>query len=356
MIGSARIAAALVLVSALAPAHARAGCAAVDMDAKGGSMERVPVLDQDALNGCYAYAGTGLFMAYRLSKSKADPEHVTSPIAAAIGSGLDKGKAFIGSGHACDVVNYLKDKGSCDRRKVLEQITHKCIAMDETYHDVLLEAFGDYRKAAAGKALGEKAGFREAVAARMAACLREMAPDGVLPGVLKIADLLDQEKSLVFLQGLVAQACPDSSLAKWNLPAFECKNENMTKRPLADVLKTIHERLDLPEPQPIAFSHCTMLLQEDDDAPKGVDHDAGALTKLCDHSRHVALITGRRVDPDDPKRCQLRVRNEWGTDCEGYYSNLWDCKDGSLWIDDEALAHNTYALQYIVEPKPPEAK
>lgn len=105
------------------------------MDQSGGSMSRVPVMDQGDLGICYSYSATQMVDAYRFSHGD-NSEVLTSSIEAAIGASANKIEKYYNSfsteevmrgsidgGDVCEVVNYLKNNGICSQTKMqLESI------------------------------------------------------------------------------------------------------------------------------------------------------------------------------------------------------------------------------------------
>ncbi len=65
---------------------------------------------------------------------------------------------------------------------------------------------------------------------------------------------------------------------------------------------------------------------------------------------HSSVVTGMRFDKGSNK-CQVLIRNSWGTDCSKYHAD-WsqkkNCEGGSVWIDADVLDQNLYGASYIL--------
>ena len=60
---------------------------------------------------------------------------------------------------------------------------------------------------------------------------------------------------------------------------------------------------------------------------------------------HTSSIVGRRWN-EKSKRCELLLRNTYGTSCSQYNQD-YDCEEGHLWIDMDILAKKTRKLDYF---------
>ncbi|NDG84172.1 MAG: hypothetical protein EBX52_03935, partial [Proteobacteria bacterium] len=111
----------------------------VRLDQNGGSMEHVPVRDQDGLGICYAETGAGMFDAYLkshapLSRQKTLKDRHTSALEAAAYTrlhgeeygvprfGKSSEKTLLDGGDACEVVKVLSARGSCNRDTVEDKL------------------------------------------------------------------------------------------------------------------------------------------------------------------------------------------------------------------------------------------
>lgn len=89
-------------------------CGDVRLDLDPNVLGKVPVWQQGELSACPAYAATQLVDAYRFSNGDKDINHLTSPLALAVGSI----NVFGLGGHIQDSLDYAGSFGSCDAKSV----------------------------------------------------------------------------------------------------------------------------------------------------------------------------------------------------------------------------------------------
>ena len=118
-------------------ASADDNCVSVRLDAPGGTMEKMPVLDQDRLGDCYAVVATEMFDAYRIAHGEA-PERLTSPIYAALMSSqqAEGGDGQVEGGYAERALEYLFRSGGCESAHFNGKYGHK---IPEVFFKQLLE-------------------------------------------------------------------------------------------------------------------------------------------------------------------------------------------------------------------------
>lgn len=74
-------------------------------------------------------------------------------------------------------------------------------------------------------------------------------------------------------------------------------------------------------------------------------YDANVLRNLpiSDRPTHGSLIVGRRWNQENQK-CELLVRNSWGTTCAPY---SYPCEEGNIWIPDHVVMNATFGITYV---------
>lgn len=117
-------------------------------------------------------------------------------------------------------------------------------------------------------------------------------------------------------------------------------------------LRIIHQRLNRSFPQqPVEISYCSRVLKkgkgfnglkfldQENDSKYGKKESKGKCGK------HASLVIGRKWNSVTNK-CQLLIRNSWGTSCNSYHSD-WDCDNGNIWVNQEDLGENIYEVQHL---------
>ncbi len=140
-----------------------------------------------------------------------------------------------------------------------------------------------------------------------------------------------------------------------------CKSIPATAQ--TQVIRTIHDRLSRPQPQPIEIGYCSSVLalgrayegrNRVVDAARDLPEKlAGLVRSSDDHSDvapaqcglHSSLVIGRRKN-SFTGRCQLLVRNSHGRDCDSY-SKDWGCDFGNIWVDEDILAQSIFSMSYL---------
>ena len=349
------------------------------LDRGGGSMSRVPVMDQDGLGICYSYAGTQLVDAYRFSHDNppgdANYHHSTSPIASAVGSALDEGILFTRSdmtgGQACTVAGHVRSGGSCDHQSLRE--TFGGLTIDQLMARLRVP-FDQYRAAqaqyasdlqSAGMTVGYDRISADRFTSRVAALQAELArsrrqrgqeamcllramgyPGEFTPPLDVIEKLLEQYNPLVYFEGMLTQGCGGNHTLALpsSFPSCTTSGTNLTDG--AEYVRRIHERLGMPNPQPVEINYCANVLS--DPAYRGRTWRKIVYWPASDCRHHSSLVIGRRWKATSATtgRCQLLVRNSWGTSCNFYPAPV-ECDSGNIWVDADALAGNISRISYL---------
>lgn len=124
-------------------------------------------------------------------------------------------------------------------------------------------------------------------------------------------------------------------------------------------LGRMHLALMQRNPKPVSIIYCAKVLSDYSYSPRR--HPSGNPASL-DCSSHVSAVIGRRWN-EDSQTCQFLIRNSYGSACmtrlnkqqfsqeerevNPTYSNFWDCEDGNVWINEEAIYNNISGYSYI---------
>lgn len=332
-------------------------------------MEHVPVRDQGNLGVCYAYAAAQVFDAYRMSHGDQNSDFRASAIIAAAEFSREYFKDAadwkgVDGGSFCPSFNQFKKNGACpDQRKTfsgieMEQLLKKFLSTQRAISTKLTlrqRAQADWAEKVGlpvapeiQKARQEQRG--EASRAVLEVC-EDLGPVS-FSFASKVQQVLteDRENELVGL--LSDRVCPPQ-LRRKHSPVPACHGVNrgeladFGQRKFVDTahfLKLIQRKLKEPNAQPLGIDYCAEVLS------RGKDFDCKfvnipMLSVAADRGNHISLVIGQRPHPKTG-RCEFLVRNSWGTGCS-VYSSDWQCENGNIWVDAEALLRNTDKISYL---------
>ena len=338
--------------------------APVDMRAPGGSMEVVPVMDQDGFPLCYSYAAAQMADAYwkKNHKDQVEPSFQSSPVGAAVERAAESWfyRTFHDplkqGGWTCDMVDQLRDHGACDHAVVTQHVfTSEVKGRLENYR-VLHDSYAELNskidalesEARNGGYLSSHTAEDEAKSAIASTACR-MASNTPLnqKSIASITQLLEGANAYEFVREAAIPTCSHKGNRR-KPPLPKCKSSSHIYSGKSGIQK-IHALLDQPNPLPIGISYCSKVLE------KGRSYQSSSSRKLLDLlsgsencGPHASLIIGRRtsIRSDGSAVCQFLIRNTWGTSCWNY-SNDWDCEKGNIWVDSDQMTTSLLGIQYL---------
>ena len=400
---------ALLVATALASpiAYARLSkpeeCGNTNLSDPGKSMSSVKVKDQDGSGYCTAYAASEMYDAWRASKGILTKP--TSPIAVAIQHGAEKPEHTqrkLGEGDTpfhkdpTTRIDYAGDGGGmCDRIDVL--IRHG--SCDEKAVNDLLDSLPP-SKAAKSSGASETLRhrlflhFEQLKAARLAATIARLHPENkpqtcaphLLPEkALPDLSLLDSQVRMPtnfddYFADFINKICKGHTEKPDRTP--QCQSEmTLTSGGAAELLR---DHFNGPDKiLPAGISYCARVLQSGPGFNFG--NSASVISGLLNKPKlgrdcgpHGSIVIGRRLN-EKTSKCEYLVRNSWGTSCDYYkpckrwQTNVnqqpltmaeewegsgrscaeradkpaWECKDGSLWVDEETLTDNIGEVAWL---------
>lgn len=333
------------------------------MDQSGGSMSKVPVMDQGNLGICYSYSATQMFDAFRFSHGD-DSSVLTSSIEAAIGASAKKIERYYNSfskeevmrgsidgGEVCEVVNYLKNNGICSQTKMqLDSIPPDQRAQ---LFDELSELF--YKTGSVPLEVETSQQLSNQIN-----CIKpndEAFPE--LKNMQKILDSLKKKNVMEFLNSVLAEKCNKENRIAVPQPTCVTKPSPgfgmLKKEEYADI---ISKRLEMNEPkQPISIGYCAGILRNGP-GYRGIKSLEGSSFKVRDDScgYHQSLIIGQKdseyINPFGKKikMKQYLVRNTWGKSKDSYHPG-WESEEGNIWVNADDLLENIDSVSYLEDIK-----
>ncbi len=409
-------------------------CSAFDL--RQTTFKNVPVMDQDGMAFCYGYAAAGMVDAWRFTHGDQRRDHLTSGAEAVITLGATVSEAAdpsviyrkqfldhlkskgisqasendliriaaitssqsqfgnssftksleVVDGSACAVAESIQKNGSCNARSLayakggmdfdgddsaLSSWIYTLSAQYDGYH-----AYHDLQKQVTrvqGEAMREAHVRNSCQTSDHYGLLTDLTASNMQ--VMKVA--LKQENPMYFLKTMVDPSCKGTN--RISVPPFECKRTNMLYSSTAEFSDALTR--NLKGGMPVEVDICSGFLKQ---GPRyknvimGAD-DSGSIVKGCpkdekgDSDAHAVLVVGRRIDPKQPGKCQVLIRNSWGSGCESYRwceatdgkvsalssSNglsiaapkgrvqcvkgalkQWECADGHIWVDLDTVNAN----------------
>lgn len=348
-------------------------------DGSPSSMQFVSVRNQKPYGVCYAESAVQMVDAYRFSVGQNPNHQAQSSVLSAVieydlgPANLNGGNPFNG-GRTCQVVDSVRAHGGRDAYQVakctLKTMTPAFLSAVSTVADSHANQF--IAKKAALKALNltpveYRAEYNQMVTALRATDAEQMRTS------LKAEGLPEAQIPPAAVLGFVFTYDDKPQMQAWAIASYSCYSQGSVitateipacveirapASPDSFFIDQLNHRLELPNAQPTTISYCDQVLTQGS-AYSGVNRDPGFTGRQCVDAahpdslfRHASLVIGRRINPQT-NRCQFLVRNSWGSQCmtgtprRPVYAPEWDCDHGNIWVDTDALAKNTYELQYL---------
>ncbi len=316
-------------------------CKPFRLDQPAGSMERIPVHDQQDLGICGAYSAADMIDAWRFSHGDTRYSWFTSPLEAAV-DGSKKYKQSVLLGHdgvyafpfegvdECVVVNYIAKSGSCDSQAIEKKL-------GPANYDTVLPWYKSYLMLAKSP--------NEACTSDGNACQT--------PTPISIENAVTISSPLLYFQAITTEACEAGERIPISIPG--CKESDINGPGQFEEVMSKHFDTLLDKAQPLTIGYCSGLLEEG----RGFRGLVTAMhgnpprkRRLCrgyddqdedDDGGHSSLVMGRRWNG---KKCQILIKNSWGTDDDDY-SDDWKTEDGKIWVDQDDLEQNVFDVSYI---------
>lgn len=344
----------LVLLAFLLNVQAIA-CSEFRLDAPGGSMEHVPVLDQGALGICYAATAAQLIDAWVHTKDPSKRNFHTSPLAYAVESKHQKylfwkqmssdrlDEITIAGGEVDELLFSQRPPVLCPIEKVEGAINYERLQQKD-----LDQALAIYRT----------------IRDHGQVPFEQLCPFSY-PGIEELIKNIQAMAPMEFLRILLTHNCgaQDKMQYPQNITPVFFPPVGVNKPP-AVVVEKLGDIFDSMEvKQPIAIGYCAGLfmrgrkfegIKKEIPIPEYPDYITYESTEDC--GRHASLIIGRRSKKilNDQNQevtvCQYLIRNSWGTEPQGYHKD-WDHEEGNIWVDEDTLKHNVFSLYYLSEEK-----
>lgn len=331
---STRVLATLLAISFTPLAHA-SDCTPVRLDRRGGTMERMTVLDQDSTDTCYAYVAAQLVDAYRHRRARqllsagtgtiADAEkqlkHRTSPLVAAVGFATMKGRDTVNGGFIDDAIQAIEADGSCSYKRIGDRFG----AYDA---NGFLSELQTYFEGMSQRAPGDPI---DPPPYPLDCCLTS---DASAPLSRRNLERYLKANSFVgFLSQTFKAACQGNTLEIPSPPPprsyYGFRETNLSSR--RDGFRVALDALQSSQDLPVGITFCADVLE--DRRANGVGPNGRP--QNC-NSHHSALVVGKRSASDGS--CEYLVRNSFGNSCNAYD---WECDErGQIWVGEKALLRN----------------
>ncbi|MBC75599.1 MAG: hypothetical protein CME64_06250 [Halobacteriovoraceae bacterium] len=316
-------------------------CSPMRLDREGGPLERMPVLDQGNLNICYGYAVSQVIDAYRFSHGDKDFDHLTSPVAVSVYYSAEKEKDSIEYGKTEDAILSVLESGSCKHSTIYREVGQVDF---KEYFEELEDYFDDFKN------LGSRGSFfgffkpktpNELGSDLQCFIYEQGAAREVVPGLEEVLNALKSSTKLEYLKELFNALCKKNKKELRFKPKQHTKyaRDFSPKDRTEGVFNSIHDAWETSNPQPVAISFCEDFLYRKGHV--GVDKQ-GKVSSRC-RTHHASIVVGRRPSKDG-KTCQFLVRNSKGDSCNSYD---WECENGQVWVDQEALGRNIYYTTWL---------
>ena len=339
-------------------------CSSIRLDAPGGPVHSLPIMDQADLPFCESFASVIAIDAARFyDNGNSAVEPVSCPISLAVRTA---GLAGLQSIESLGVETLLKNVhlvGICDQQQIAKQLAaslEKNFCSDISAFASTLRTSGEFAKTPGSNSCG----------------LRQQNINALDP--LKVlAHVTKTEANAKALQLKFDQLCvpltKPTNLNKYspnhhNSKPFTTEQNSPTRKQRYNSLRaSIDEALSGSKPVPPVIRYCSNFLF-DANSPSGIDPSKGNMENCNKRDsrgntiigKHTSAVVGRRKSKDG-KSCEFLIRNSAGTSCNPY-DKKWECDTtkgglpcpagdicgGQVWVDEETLLSN---LQDVIHLK-----
>lgn len=334
--------------------------AEVRLDAPGGTVEKMPIHDQDGLGICFAETGAQLFDSLLNQHGVTHPR--TSSLHAALLTKLNfsdpsqasrSNNGGIDGGDACATVRGLSSSGACSHESYLRFLN---TGWPKASVGQLYDLYETHRQALEAELKSKKLQKEiDQTVSRHAFALM----DGILatcspnrPSVVKLPTFDElgrilQEGSFPSLaRGVFGSDCQpkDKFRAPFEITCQAIGTYGYSSREMRPVLqrRLLQHLTQGKTATPVGISYCSALLESGPEWKKNLSQTEDFF-RAPDCRFHASIVVGKRQKNGS---CQFLIRNSWGTDC-GAYAKNWECEKGQIWIDADALLENTRELQFV---------
>ncbi len=333
----------------------------VRLDAPGGTIEKMPIHDQDGLGICFAETGAQLF------DSLLNQQGVTHPRSSSLHAALltklnfsDPSQASrnnnggIDGGDACATVRRLSDSGACSHESYLRYLE---TGWPKASVGRLYELFETHRQALESELKNKKIQkeidqtvSRHAFALMdgiLATCSPQRPSVVKLPTFDELGRILQEGSFPKLARGVFGSDCRSEDKFKAPFP-IDCQQLIAAYGESHSELRPVLKRRLLQHlaqgktATPVGISYCSALLQKGVEWKKGLDSKTEPF-RVPECGFHASIVVGKR---EKAGKCQFLIRNSWGTDC-GAYAKNWECEKGQIWVEADALLENTRELQFV---------
>lgn len=333
-------------------------CGEVRLDLAADSLQRLPIYDQQGINNCYAMTVAQAADAWRFSHGDKRTWRWTSPTHLSVLFAYEQklvpleiakdwgsvppeeanrrmSRVSMNAGSPKDTFALLRKHGSCDLKGF---VPHS--------DQLLVESIWIHVKRLSELAEEEKRG----ISPEEVQCFKE----GLSPFrnsiwlVRAFTEAMSKKYPIEIMKDGMERIC-----ARRRLPMSQLPREislDVSKDSPAERLRLVHAALDQKLPQPPVVSYCLRLLN---DKTARTTENLKASDEPCrdrpgKFDGHVSLVVGRKRAENG--KCQLLIRNSFGPDCYDRISKKgydWKCEGGQIWVDEDALANNSYFVSYL---------
>jgi len=357
------------MIATFSKLNAQSDCSTIRLDAPGGPVHGLPIMDQDGLPICESFAAVIAVDAARFYENgNKNVSPISCPISLAVRTAARTGFPNI-EGPAMEILLEKVHKfGICDYEQISRQLSEN---LDKDFCSDLRD-FVSTIKTSPNSAASPGTNF----------CGLKRPNSTALDPIKVLANVTKTEANARAVQIKFDKMCEKSFIKPTNLnqhtynhqfnKPFKLSDKPGDKSPEQmqryDSLRgSIDEALSGNKPVPPLIRYCFNFLVNAN-APSGIDPTSGNMAK-CKQTdaegntyvgNHASAIVGRRKSKDG-KSCQFLIRNSHGTSCNAY-DKTWECDKtkgglpcpagdvcgGQIWVDEAALISN---LQDVIHLK-----
>ena len=319
-------------------------CLNVRLDQKGGSMEHVPILDQDGVGFCFSYTAAAMVDAYRFSHGDHQYQRRSSPLLLALGTAQwDSDKVSTNFGDVGTAIRVLFGNEFCSQNFIERVLAGQS---EREFLNRLQSNFDQYQVYLSSQNRFQKIKEHfypyQTLATDLACNLGETTTSAKLNEIVQTLKPLLENKYLkgapaeaLEIHRLLVESCPNDRVPKVELPFPIDKPMGSwqdSKEQIAEIYSNAFKRsFSGSNPLPIGLSYC---VNKWNGEPK-----YNGSTKC---QGHASVLIGSR--PTKAGRCEILLRNSWGKNWCPRNIPPANCEGGQIWVDSEELGRTAFSL------------
>lgn len=314
------------------------------LDSFGGSMEHVAVRDQGDAPICFGEVAAQMSDAWRFSNEDTNYDFQTSGLIASLQTYNEfKTWELANGGFTYQVMDTIIKNGSCSKAATMESLgADQLDTMVRLLKKIRVRAYNFKKILETNTDKNSHFTLNAEEISKLKLFFDNQkcfVYKGFAPDMKTVITLLEQADPLTMLYKQLSYACTGANHITPKPPRLE--TTYLTAQSPTEVANVLTSLLQTKTDLPVGVGICSRIL--DDANYRNVFPTQTQEESSCSSSStpHAMIMIGKRMNQKSG-RCEILLRNSYGTECGG--KKTWECDKGNIWMDAEALSKNIYSI------------